>query len=211
MGGQDRVVGFNHGSGNLRSRVDGEFQLGLLSIVDRETFHQERGESRSGATTEGVEDQESLESSALISQLPDPVQDEVDNLLSNGVMSTGIVVGGILLASHQLLRVEQLTVGASTDFINDRGFKINKDGTGDMLAGSSFSKEGAEGVIPSGLVGWHLTIRLDSMLKAVQFPTGITDLASGLADMNRDTFTLKKINKSSTYCYCFSFAGWPKR
>ena len=34
----------------------------------------------------------------------------------------------------------------------------------------------------------HLAIRLDSVLEAVEFPTGITHLDSGLADMDRDAF-----------------------
>ncbi len=62
--------------------VDSKLQLGFLSVVNRETFHEERCESRSGATTEGVEDEESLESSTLISKLPDTVQDQVNNLLT---------------------------------------------------------------------------------------------------------------------------------
>ena len=64
-----------------------------------------------------MKDEESLETSALISQLPDAVQDQVNNLLSDGVVTTGVVVGGILLASDELLGVEQLAVGASADLI----------------------------------------------------------------------------------------------
>ena len=67
--------------------------------------------------TKGVENQESLKSSAVVSQLPNTVKDKVNNLLSNSVMSTGIVVSGILLASHQLLRMEELTVCAGPHFI----------------------------------------------------------------------------------------------
>ena len=64
-----------------------------------------------------MEDQESLETSALISKLADPVEDQVDNLLSDGVVSTSIVVGSILLASDELLRVEELAVGTSANLI----------------------------------------------------------------------------------------------
>ena len=64
-----------------------------------------------------MEDEESLESSALVSQLPDPVQDEIDDLLSDGVVATGVVVGSIFLSGNQLFGVEQLTVGSGTDLI----------------------------------------------------------------------------------------------
>ena len=46
--------------------VDSELQLALLSVVHTQSLHEEGGESRSGTSTEGVEDKESLESSALI-------------------------------------------------------------------------------------------------------------------------------------------------
>ena len=105
----------------LGSWVDGELQLGLLSIVNGETLHEQGGEAGAGATAEGVEDEEALESSALIRQFPDAVKDQVNNLLADGVVATGVVVGGILLTGDQLLRVEQLAVGASTDLICKTG------------------------------------------------------------------------------------------
>jgi predicted ATPase len=101
----------------LRCRVDSELKLGLLAIVDGETLHEQRGESRSGTTTEGVEDEEALKTGALVSQLTDAVEDNVDDLLANGVVATSVVVGGILLAGDQLLRVEELTVSSATDLI----------------------------------------------------------------------------------------------
>jgi hypothetical protein len=115
-----------------------------------------------------VEDEESLKSSALLRQLSDPVQDKVNNLLANGVMATCIVVGSILLAGDQLFRVKELTVGSHANLINDSGLKINKDSPGNMLATSSLSKEGVEGIIMASkrLVRWHLAVRLDSMLEA---------------------------------------------
>ena len=64
-----------------------------------------------------MEDEETLKASALVSKLSDAVKNKINNLLSNGVMATGIVVGSILLASDQLLRVEKLTIGTSAYLI----------------------------------------------------------------------------------------------
>lgn len=64
-----------------------------------------------------MENQEALETCALVSQLANPVQDKVNDLLANGVVATGIVIGSILLACDELLRVEELAVGASANFI----------------------------------------------------------------------------------------------
>ena len=97
--------------------VDGELQFGFLAVVDGQTLHQQGGESGSGSSAEGVEDEEALKTGALVSQFPDSVQDKVNNLLANGVVTTSVVVGSILFAGDQLLGVEQLTVGSGADLI----------------------------------------------------------------------------------------------
>ena len=91
-----------------------------------------------------------------------------------------------LLASDQLFRVEELAVGSHSDFINDSWLQVNKDSTGNMLASASLTKEGVERVIASanGLVRGHLTVGLNTVLKAVELPAGITNLNSGLADVD---------------------------
>ena len=71
-----------------------------------------------------MEDQESLETSALIGQLADTVEYKVDDLLSDGVVTTGVVVGGIFFAGDELLGVEQLTVGSGTDLIWRKTFAL---------------------------------------------------------------------------------------
>ena len=117
MGGQDGVVGLHHGRGHLWGGVDGELQLGLLAIVNGQTLHEQGGETRAGATTEAVEEQEALETGALIGQLADTIKDQIDKLLADGVVTTGVVVGGIFLAGDQLFGVEELTVGTGTHLI----------------------------------------------------------------------------------------------
>ena len=62
---------------------------------------------------------------AIVCQLADAVQAEVHDLLADGVVAAGKVVGGILLAADQLLRVEQLAVGASPDLVNHSGLRRN--------------------------------------------------------------------------------------
>ena len=102
---------------DLRGGVDGELQLGFLAVVHGQTLHQQGGEARASASTERVEDEEALQTSALISQLPDPVENQVDDFFADGVVTSGVVVGGVFLTGDQLLGVEQLTVGASADLI----------------------------------------------------------------------------------------------
>jgi len=117
VSGQDGVVGLNNSGGDLGGWVDGKLQFRLLAVVDGQTLHEKGGESGSGATTEGVEDQESLKSSTLVSQLPETIEHQVNNFFPNCVVTTGVVVGSILLASDELLGVEQLAIGTSSNLI----------------------------------------------------------------------------------------------
>jgi len=59
-----------------------------------------------------------------------------------------------------------------------------------VLASSSLAEEGVKRVITSayGLVGGHLAIGLDAVLQAIELPAGISNLDSGLAHVDRDTF-----------------------
>merc|ERR1719210_2610525 len=96
MGGQDGVVGLNNSSGNWGSGVDSELELRFLSVVNGKTLHEKRRKSGSGATAERVEDKESLKTGALVGKLPDSIQ--IDNLLTDCVVSPSVVVSSIFLS-----------------------------------------------------------------------------------------------------------------
>jgi len=183
---ENSVVGLDDSGSNLRRREDGETELGLLAVVDRETFKEKGTETGTSTTTSGVEDEETLETSAVVSKLADAVKGKLDDLLTNGVVTTGVVVSSILLTRDQLLGVEELAVGTSANLIDDGGLEIEVDSTGNVLASTSLGEEGVEGVITTtdGLVRGHLTIGLDTVLKAVELPAGVTDLDTTL-DMSK--------------------------
>ena len=92
MSGEDGVVWLYNGGGGLRSWVNAEFQLDLLAEVDGQTFHEKSTKTRSSSTTERMEDEKTLETSAVISDMADLVQNLVNQLLSNGVVAASIVV-----------------------------------------------------------------------------------------------------------------------
>jgi len=98
VGGENGVVWLNNGGGDLWGWVDGESELGFLTIINRESLEEEGSETGTGSSTDGVEDKETLKTSALIGELSDSVEAEIDDLLTNGVMSSGEVVGSILLS-----------------------------------------------------------------------------------------------------------------
>eukprot|EP00961_Rhodomonas_salina_P067414 905370-Rhodomonas_salina.1 len=155
------------------------------------TLAKERGKAGASASPDGMEDHEALETSAVVRKLADAVENKVNNLLADGVMTTGEVIGGVLLAGDELLRVEKLAVGASADLVDHSGLEIDEHAAGHVLAGTSLRKEGVEGIVTAadGLVRGHLTVRLDAVLEAEKLPAGIAHLATALADEDGKHFT----------------------
>jgi len=127
-----------------------------------------------------------LESGTVVGEFSDSVQAEVNDFFTNGVVASGEVVGGVFLTGDQLFGVEQLSVGAGSDFIDDGGFQIEENTSGHVFASSGFGEEGVEGIVTAsnGLVRWHLAVWLNTMLKAEEFPAGVTYLDTGLTDVD---------------------------
>jgi hypothetical protein len=188
VGGEDRVVGLDDGGGDLGRGVDGEAELGLLAVVDGESLEEEGAETGAGTATNSVEDEEALETSALIGELTDAVEAEIDDFLTDGVVTTGEVVGGIFLTRDELLGVEKLSVGASSDFIDDGWLEIEEDSAGNVLASTSLGEEGVESVVTAadGLVTGHLAIWLDAMLEAEKLPASISNLHTTLTNVKTE-------------------------
>merc|ERR1719377_433885 len=101
------------------------------------------------------------------------------------------VVRGVLLAADELLRVEQLAVSARADLVNHGRLQVDEHRAGHVLARASLGEEGVERIVATtdGLVRRHLTVRLDTVLKAEQLPTSVTDLRTGLAHVDEDRLT----------------------
>ena len=81
VSGENGVVWLNNGGGDLWGWVDGETELGFLTVVDGKSLEEERSETRSSTSAGGMEYEETLKSSTVVRQLTDPVEDEVNNFL----------------------------------------------------------------------------------------------------------------------------------
>ena len=115
VSGENWVVWFDNSGSDLRCRVDRKFQFRFFTVVNRESLHQKRGETGTGTTTERVENEESLKTGTLVSQFSDAVQDEIDNFFTDGIVTTGIVIGGIFFTRNELFGVEKLSVCTGSD------------------------------------------------------------------------------------------------
>ena len=82
--------------------------------------------------------------------------------------------------------MEELSVGSGSDLIDDGWLEIEEDGSWDMLSSTSLGEEGVEGIITTtdGFVGRHLTIWLNTVLEAEELPAGVTNLDTGLTNVN---------------------------
>jgi hypothetical protein len=83
----------------------------------------------------------------LIGELSDSVEAEIDDFFTDGVMSSGEVVGGVFFSRDELFWMEELSVSSGSDFIDDGWFEIEEDGSWDMLSSSGFGEEGVESII----------------------------------------------------------------
>merc|ERR1712153_223214 len=86
VGGEHGIVWLDNGGGHLWGWVGAESKLGLLAVVHGQTLEEEGAEAGTGTTTDGVEDHEALETSALVGELAKAVEGQVNNLLTHGVM-----------------------------------------------------------------------------------------------------------------------------
>lgn len=132
--GQDGVVRLDNRRGDLGRGIHAELELALLAIIHRQTFHQQSSEAGSSTPTEGMENQESLQTRAVIRNASNLVQDLIDQLLPNSVMAASIVVGRVFFAGDHLFRMEKAAVGAGADFVDDIGLEVAVDGAGDVFA-----------------------------------------------------------------------------
>ena len=69
VGGQHRVVGFDHWSRHFGCWIHCELQLGLFAEVERQVFHEKRSEPAASSASETMENEEPLQSSTLVGDL----------------------------------------------------------------------------------------------------------------------------------------------
>ena len=92
MSCEDGVVWLDNRCRGLRSWVNAELQFDLLPKVDGQTLHQERSKTRASSTTKGMENEEALKAGAVISDMANLVQDLIDQLLANSIVTPSIVI-----------------------------------------------------------------------------------------------------------------------
>lgn len=106
VSGKNGVVWFNNSGGDLGGGVHGESDFGFFTVINRKSFKKKRSESRSSSSSDGVENHESLESGTVVSEFSDSVEAKVNDFFTDGVVSSGEVIGGVFFSGDQLFGVE---------------------------------------------------------------------------------------------------------
>jgi len=186
LGGGDNGEGFHDSVGVFFSDLGDEESVGVFfsDLGDEESSH-----TGSGTTTQGVGDLETLEAVAAFGLLSHDVEDGVDEFGTFGVMTFGPVVSGSGLAEDEVVGSEELTEGASSDGVHGSGFKIHKDGSGNVSTTSgfvivdidSFQLKVGVSVVSSG--------RVNSVFVGNDFPEFGTDLVTALTSLNMNDFS----------------------
>ena len=81
-----------------------------------------------------MEDQEPLQTRAIVRDSSNLVEHLVDQHLADSVMATSVVVRRVLLPGNHLFGVEEAAVGAGANFVNNIWFEIAVDGARDIFA-----------------------------------------------------------------------------
>lgn len=113
------------------------------------------------------------------------INDIVDHLLANGVVTTGIVVGSILLAADEQLRVEERAVATSADLVDGRRVQVDEDGAGHVLAAAGLGEEGLIRATLDGFldIGVGTTIGAEAVLEEVPKSRTLSAWKSSLNSM----------------------------
>ena len=89
---------------------------------------------------------------------------------------------------NPVVRGQRDPSGRGSHLVDHGGLEVEEHAAGHVLAGTGLREEGVEGVVTAadGLVGGHLAIGLDAVLKAVELPAGVTDLDTCRPERTRE-------------------------
>ena len=183
------VVWLDDGVGHLGGWHDGVGNHLSVWVLFSDLGDEEGSHTRSGTSTKGVGDLESLEAIATFSFLSDNIEDGVNELGSLGVVTLGPIVTSTSLSEDEVVWSEELTEWSGSDGVHGTWLEIHKDGSWDVTATSGFvvvdvdSLELEIGVTVVG-TGW-----VDSVFVGDDFPELGSDLVTALSSLNVNDFS----------------------
>lgn len=97
-------------------------------------------------------------------------------------MTTGVVVGSILLARDQKFGVEELAVGAGSDLVDGGRVKIDEESTGNVLSTAGLGEESLVRASIANIleVGVRTTIGAEAVLEEVAIFLAVSTITAKL-------------------------------
>ena len=124
VGGQDSVVRLDDRVAEPGGGINAELEFRLLSVISGKALEQESTETGTGSTTERVENEETLETGAVIGQTPDLVHNWVDLFFADGIVATSVYGHEIrVMISERDTDNAQLLAASSLPVIMVSGWK----------------------------------------------------------------------------------------
>jgi len=183
------VVWLNDGIRDRWGWHDGESGHDSVWVLFSDLGDEEGSHTRSGTTSEGVGDLETLEAIATFGLLTDDVEDGVDELSTLGVVTLGPVVTGTSLTEDEVVWSEELTEWSSSDGVHGTWLEIHENGSWDVSTTSGLvvvnvdSLELEIGVTVVG-TGW-----VNTVLVGDDLPEFGTDLVTALTSLDVNDFS----------------------
>ena len=140
VNGEGGVVWLDNGVGDLWRWNDGEGRHHAVGELLADLRNEKGSHASTSTTTQRVRDLEALEAVTALSLTTNDIQHLVDKLGALGVVALGPVVAGARLAEDEVVGTEQATERTSTYGIHGAWFKVDKNGAGDILVGTSLEK-----------------------------------------------------------------------
>jgi hypothetical protein len=138
MDRQSGVVRFNNGIRYFRRGNNGESFHNSIGVFFSNFGDQKSSHTRSGTTTQGVSDLETLKAITTFSFFSNDVQNGIDKFSTFSVMSLSPIVTGTSLTENEVIGSEKLTERTGSNGVHGSGFQIHKDGSGNVSSSSSF-------------------------------------------------------------------------
>jgi len=145
--------------------------------------------TRSGTSSEGVGNLESLKAITTLSLLSDDIEDGVDELSSLSVVTLGPVVTGTSLSENEVVWSEELTEWSSSNGVHGSWLEIHKDGSWDITATSGFVVVDIDSLQLEVRVSVVGTGWVNTVLIGDDFPELGTDLVTALSSLNVNDFS----------------------
>mmetsp|Transcript_34709 Transcript_34709/g.81846 ORF Transcript_34709/g.81846 Transcript_34709/m.81846 type:complete len:406 (+) Transcript_34709:534-1751(+) len=189
VNGESGVVGLDNGIGNLRGGNDTVCANNTVGIFLLDLGYEKSPHTRSGTSSHGVGDLETLENFASLGFLAHTFHDAVYEFGSLCVVTLGPVISSSALSKDEVVGTEEFSEGSRTDGVHGAGFQIGKDRTRDVSSFLSLVEVNADSLQLKIIVADVGTTGVNAVLGSHNLPEFGSDLVTTLTSLYVNDFS----------------------